>query len=326
MSDKILFFLFDSFPIALALIGIIISYHPPKSRAVKVIVTIGLLLVAAGGCAALLTFHVRNEQAHATEVAQLNAKLDRNEQAHATEVAQLNAKLDAQSSKIDFYNRHNESALKGLAKPSARSNLSTPDQKEIVRRQKILAALRNEYVLSHDNVNPAVMSGIQNPPADWVNQRLKALGEKWTISEQYQAPSLPPEVLCSINIADCSNQNIKDKVSQIADALDAAYAKYAEYQRAPIEPGKEHTHAAWLSTMRTMTIFEYQGEAEASVNKYRHELIRRLDLGNADRSLDYLYEPTRQRQMEDFREIARDLRNLAARLPNVDRNKSAQRQ
>lgn len=68
--------------------------------------------------------------------------------------------------------------------------------------------------------------------------------------------------------------------------------------------------------------FEYQGEAEASVNKYRYELIRRLDLGNADRSFDYLYEPTRQRQMEDFREIAGDLRNLMARLPNVDRNKS----
>jgi hypothetical protein len=304
MSDKILFFLFDSFPIALALIGIIISYHPPKSRAVKVIVTIGLLLVAAGGCAALLTFHVRNEQAHVTEVAQLNAK------------------LDAQSSKIDAYNRSNEHILNRLTKPSARSNLSTPGQKEIIRRQKILATLRNEYVLSHDNVSPAIMSGIQSPPADWVNQRLKALGEKWTIAEQYQAPSLPPEVQCSMNVADCSNQDIKNKVSQIADALDAAYAKYAEYQKTPIKPGKEHTHAAWLSTMRTMTIFEYQGEAEASVNKYRHELIRRLDLGNADRSFDYLYEPTRQRQMEDFREIAGDLRNLMARLPNVDRNKS----
>jgi hypothetical protein len=89
-----------------------------------------------------------------------------------------------------------------------------------------------------------------------------------------------------------------------------------------MQSGSEFTHAAWLSTMRTMTIFEYQGEAEASVNKYRHELIRRLDLGNADRSFDYLYEPTRQRQMEDFREIAGDLRNLMARLPNVDRNKS----
>lgn len=305
MPDKILFFLFDSFPITLALIGIIISYHPPKSRALKVVVTIGLLLVGSGGCAALLTFHLRNEQAHTAEIAQLNAK------------------LDAQLSKIDAYNRNNERVLNKLARSSSHSDLSTPGQNEIVRRQKILAALRNEYVLSHDNVSPAVMSGIQSPPAEWVNQRLKALGEKWTIGEQYPAPPLAPEVRCSTSIADCSNQDIHDRVSKIADALDAAYTKYDEYQKAIVEPGKERRHAAQLSTLRTMTIFQYQGDIENNVIKFRNELIRRLGVGDSDRSYDHFYASPRQYEMEDFKEIARDLRNLAARLSKVDRNASA---
>jgi hypothetical protein len=249
---------------------------------------------------------MQSEKAHANEIAEWKTRFD----------AQ-SVKFDAQSKKLDAVQRNTERFLNSATNHSGQSDLSTPGQKEIGRRQKILAALRNEYVLSHENVSPAVMSGIQSPPADWVNQRLKTLGEKWAISEQYQAPSLPPEVRCSMNIADCSNQNIKDKVSQIADALDAAYAKYAEYQRAPIEPGKEHTHAAWLSTMRTMTIFEYQGEAESVVNRYRHELIRRLKVGDEDQSHDYLYEATRRHEIEDFKEIARDLRNLVKKLPEA---------
>jgi hypothetical protein len=311
VSDTALSLLFDILSIGLVVIGIIISYHSPKSRAAKIIVTVSLLVLGMGAFAAQWTLHIQNEKAHANEIAEWKTRFD----------AQ-SVKFDAQSKKLDAVQRNTERFLNRATKHSEQSDLSTPGQKEIGRRQQILAALRNEYVLSHDNVSPAVMSGIQSPPADWVNQRLKALGEKWTIAEQYQAQSLSPEVRCSMNVADCSNQDIKNKVSQIADALDAAYAKYAEFQRTPIEPDKEHTHAARLSTMRAMTIFEYQGEAEASVNKYRHELIRRLDLGNADRSFDYLYEPARQRQMEDFREIVGDLRSLAARLPNVDRNKS----
>jgi glucan phosphoethanolaminetransferase (alkaline phosphatase superfamily) len=147
MSDKVLFFIFDLFPIALALIGIIISYHSPKSKAVKIVVTICLLLAGAGGCAALLTFHLRNDHAHATEVAQLNAK------------------IDAQSSKIDAYNRNNERVLNRLTKPSARS--ISPPANGSVRRQK---SSRPYAMNMCCPTTTSVLLVIRDPkpPVDWV--------------------------------------------------------------------------------------------------------------------------------------------------------------
>jgi|ERR1043165_944063 hypothetical protein len=297
MSDKVLSFVFDSFPIVLAIIGIVISYHPPHSRAKKITATIILLFIGTAGCWALREFHLRIDETHSKEIAQLSTK------------------LDATSAKLDAAGKTNDLILKGLTKRTGTPDVSTPSEKEVVRRQKILAALRNEYVLSHDNVSTAVMSGVQSPPADWVNGRLKELGEKWRIGDQYQPPALPPEVRCAMDISDCSNQNIKDKATQIADVLDAAFSKYVRYQNAPVEQGKENRHAAILSTMRTMTIRQYEGDIEMNVKKYRQELVKRVGLPDSDRTYDYLYQSSRQHEMEDFREIARDLRNLVTRLP-----------
>ena len=272
MSDRVLSFVFDSFPIALAVIGIVISYHPPHSRATKITATLSLLFVGAAGCWALREFHLRIDETHLKDMAQLSAK------------------LDATTAKLDAAGKTNDLILKGLTKRTGTPDVSTSGEEEVVRRQKILAALRNEYVLSHDNVSPAVMSGVQSPPADWVNGRLKELGEKWRIGDQYQQPALPPEVRCAMNISDCSNQNIKEKASQIADVLDAAFSKYVRYQNAPVEQGNENRNAAALSTMRTMTIRQYEGDIEMNVKIYRQELVKRVGLPDADRTCDYLYQ------------------------------------
>lgn len=311
MSDKILSFFIDGLSIGLALAGIMISYHPPRSKSAKVKTTIGLLIAGFGIFIAQRAFQSQSETLHASEVSEWQRRFD--EQLKIAN--QQSRKLDEQSRKLDAVSNSTVLYLNSATRRSDQADLSTPGQKEITRRQKILAALRNEYILSHDNISPAVMSGIQNPPADWVNERLKSLGEKWTIGEQYPLPSLSPEIRCSMNLSECSNQNIKDKVARIADALEAAYSEYAQYQKAPIAPGQEHRHAVQLSTMRTMAIFQYRGDPETTVVKYRHELIRRLGTANADSSYDYLYEPTRQHEIEDFREIARDLKGLATRLP-----------
>jgi hypothetical protein len=55
-------------------------------------------------------------------------------------------------------------------------------EQEIARRQGLLTALRNEYILSHDGISPALMAGTEQPPSDWVNKRLRELGENWTVS------------------------------------------------------------------------------------------------------------------------------------------------
>ena len=66
------------------------------------------------------------------------------------------------------------------------------DQTELERRRLLLDRLRNEYILSHDNISPALMAGTEQPPADWTNRRLGQLGEKWRIPIGTLSPTEPP--------------------------------------------------------------------------------------------------------------------------------------
>jgi|GEM_PF-6923130 thiol:disulfide interchange protein len=52
-------------------------------------------------------------------------------------------------------------------------------REELQRRYRILKALRQEYILSHDNISPQMMAGIEMPPKEWINKRLQELGESW---------------------------------------------------------------------------------------------------------------------------------------------------
>lgn len=54
---------------------------------------------------------------------------------------------------------------------------------EVERRKRIESTLRNEYILSHSNISPAMLAGTDFPPASWMNERLHQLGEKWTFEE-----------------------------------------------------------------------------------------------------------------------------------------------
>jgi len=65
---------------------------------------------------------------------------------------------------------------------------------EAVRRKNVLALLQNEYILSHNTITPALLAGTEQPPAQWINSRLKQLGEQWTVAENQQPPPVSPEV------------------------------------------------------------------------------------------------------------------------------------
>ncbi len=64
----------------------------------------------------------------------------------------------------------------------------TPNIEEQKRRAKILAMLRQEYILSYDNLSSGLLAGTEQPPSDWINQRLEELGEKWTVASSHQQP------------------------------------------------------------------------------------------------------------------------------------------
>lgn len=59
---------------------------------------------------------------------------------------------------------------------------TTPSRKaETDRRRNLLQTLSREYILSHDGISPGLMAGTEWPPLDWMNRRLKELGESWSV-------------------------------------------------------------------------------------------------------------------------------------------------
>ena len=75
-----------------------------------------------------------------------------------------------------------ESAPKKSRGSNPGQSLENAHTTEATRRQNVLVTLRNEYILSHDNLSPALIAGTEQPPPDWVNSRLRQLGEKWTVN------------------------------------------------------------------------------------------------------------------------------------------------
>lgn len=44
-----------------------------------------------------------------------------------------------------------------------------------------LNVLRKEYIVSNDNISPALIAGTEWPPVEWMNRRLSELGKPWRL-------------------------------------------------------------------------------------------------------------------------------------------------
>lgn len=73
---------------------------------------------------------------------------------------------------------------KSLLQPTAKMT-------EAERRTHLLSALRDEYIMLHNSVDPEIVSGSRMPPDNWMNQRLAQLGERWT----FVSPVPPKSVI-----------------------------------------------------------------------------------------------------------------------------------
>ena len=133
-----------------------------------------------------------------------------------------------QRAKLESVWSQNSSILHTLTQQQTK----TPDQAAVERRRQILAALRNEYILSHDDISVGMLAGTEQPPAKWINDRLKALGEQWILSTQQSSqmlrkPSLPdsprlgtgPDAYSKITDEQIGNWAIAeaDKIDQMAN-------------------------------------------------------------------------------------------------------------
>lgn len=65
---------------------------------------------------------------------------------------------------------------------------------EADRRKGIETVLRNEYILSHDPIDPEIVAGNKMPPADWMNYKLKDMGEDWQFVKQASVSSAFPRI------------------------------------------------------------------------------------------------------------------------------------
>ncbi len=92
----------------------------------------------------------------------------------------LNARADTRREQEAVEQRHNlgevqkqnTAILQLLAKPLSES----------ARRQGILDGLRNEWILHNNPVDQTIVEGKTYPPSEWMNARLKVIGEFWTVS------------------------------------------------------------------------------------------------------------------------------------------------
>lgn len=146
--------LFAVVPLALAAIGAHLATEElPEGSAKRRNILIGVWFLAFFGIACGIL------------VEMLNAKADHKREAEAVD---LNVK-------VDFVGKQNEQLLTSL--------LGVHPLSETDRRKKIEDALRSDYILHHDPIDPLILSGQSYPPTDWMNQRLRQMGENWNFKE-----------------------------------------------------------------------------------------------------------------------------------------------
>lgn len=79
-----------------------------------------------------------------------------------------------------------EGAILGQLQSLHNQKPLTTTETEAKRREDVMAMLRGQYILEHENVPSAVVEGTEAPPAAWLNERLRQLNENWTVSDAVQ--------------------------------------------------------------------------------------------------------------------------------------------
>jgi len=174
----------DLVPMLIAIVGIILSFRPPSKES-QVVTMLVLSVAGLAGTGVLTWNRIRGEQVHKDEIR-------RNED----KIGKLEMKIDGTTSKVVAVNTQNVAILGMLLKLRPERGVTTSKETEQQRRAAILNALRNEYIMSHDSISAQMLAGLEMPPAEWLNLRLKQLGEKWTVQDVNRGLSvLPPRQL-----------------------------------------------------------------------------------------------------------------------------------
>jgi hypothetical protein len=127
-------------------------------------------------------------------------------------------KQEVQGQKVDLVRDSLSKLLLSLSSKPATLN-------EAQRREHITEALRDEYILSHDPIDPDILAGTKTPPDAWMNERLTRLGEKWTVrntpkpEESRTIQELMPEPKKAELTFSLWNERIGDDEAPVLDAV-----------------------------------------------------------------------------------------------------------
>jgi len=69
---------------------------------------------------------------------------------------------------------------------------------EATRREHLTASLRDQYILTHNPIDPEILAGTKMPPNDWMSKRLAELGEKWTVTPSSDRTT-PPQIIQQVS-------------------------------------------------------------------------------------------------------------------------------
>lgn len=140
---------------------------------------------------------------------------------HATEEALTEARAEKQ--KNDNFRQVMNARIEQLLSQhtTAPNNVKIEAKiSETGRRQQILSALRQQYILSHDNISAGLLAGTEQPPPEWMNERLHQLGEKWTVGEPDEKLVREAQVLAARISQDCEIPELLEAVRRSPNADD----------------------------------------------------------------------------------------------------------
>jgi hypothetical protein len=138
---------------------------------------------------------------------------------HRNEVVHL-------SDKLDSVYVQNQDILRRVTTPE-----QDPQTKEFVRRQAVLTLLRNEYVLTHKDIDAGLLAGTEQPPADWINQRLKDLGEKWSVALQPNLDRTIPLATREPSVSQLPRFVLTSMLTRQANAMRDAFSNWDDDDR-----------------------------------------------------------------------------------------------
>jgi hypothetical protein len=75
--------------------------------------------------------------------------------------------------------------------PQRSFELSTLSDQERFRRSMLLTKIRMDYIETNTNVSPMIQAGLENPPPEWTNRKLKQMGENWQVQSVVRKSNEP---------------------------------------------------------------------------------------------------------------------------------------